>query len=296
MNSDKAFKIHLYKLFTGRDSRNLVDVIRETVGIDLEDRTRRLPRQPYRLEDAVRPTRNAPFWLIDFAKLRFDGGPGKASKATPVESFELDGGFGFAEETAMLYHAETDYVVMQYNHYGPRAGSIEEYLSTVDLTQVNDFGLRLQLNPDAQARLDRKTIFTRLKIRVAPAKLSAAFRRNNMALVSSLEASSTLVAGDIVTVEVALERDGQHRSLNLGRHIRSLLRMANDEVEAVDSLVITGKDGVEDRLDAVDLISERLEHVIKQLPLDGGLRYPRDARYAALIRAFNGWRATGIIR
>lgn len=294
MKSKKPFKLHLYKLSVGDGSRPLEETLETISQTDLADRVRKLVTQPYRLEEVRPPTDGAPFWLADFTKVRYDGGPGKASYGTPVESFEMAGGYGFAEETAMLYDPTTGYVVMQYNHHGPRAQAISEYLSIFDLAQPNHYEFHLQLNAAAQARLKNKTIFTRLKIRVAPAKLSDAFRNANVALVTALESQATFVGGDFVIVEIGLEREN-NGSLKLKKWLPSFIKMANHEHEAVNSLTISGRDGKDQPIDPVDLIHERLETVIRDMPLDAGLRYPAEDRYKALKRAYTGWKKDGNI-
>lgn len=294
MKSKKPFKLHLYKVQADDGSKPLEEILETISETDLAERTRKLGTQPYRLEEVHKPTKEIPFWLADFTKVRYDGGPGKASEGTPVESFEMAGGYGFAEETAMLYDPNTDYVVMQYNHYGPRAQSISDYLSVFDLEQPNSYQFLLQLNATAQARLKSKTIFTRLKIRIAPAKLSDAFRKANVALVTALESQATFVGGDFVIVEVGLERENKG-SLKLKKWLPNFIKMANQEPEAVSALTISGRDGVDQPIDPVDLIHERLETVIQDMPLDAGLRYPTEDRYKALRRAHNGWKKDGNI-
>lgn len=294
MKSKKPFKLHLYKLSVGDGSRSLEETLEALSQTNLADRVRKLVTQPYRLEEVKPPTADEPFWLADFTKVRYDGGPGKASDGTPVESFEMAGGYGFAEETAMLYDPKTGYIVMQYNHHGPRAQSISEYLSIFDLEQPNSYEFLLQLNAAAQARLKNKTIFTRLKIRVAPAKLSDAFRKANVSLVTALESQATFVGGDFVVVEIGLERENKG-SLKLKKWLPSFIKMANQEHEAVNSLTISGRDGIDQPIDPVDLIHERLETVIRDMPLDAGLRYPTEDRYKALKRAYTGWKKDGNI-
>lgn len=294
MNSSKPFKMHLYKLCTKDKSLHLGDLLEQILNTKLEERERTSGRQPYRLEDATPPTKKSPFWLLDLTKRRYEGGPGKASKKTPVESFEMGAGFGFAEETAALYDPESGFVVVQYNHHGPRAAAIAEYFSSFDLASPNYYELLLQLSPNAQARLNDKTIFTRIKLKVAPAMLSDVFRKNNVSLVDSLSAQTNEFGGDTVTIEVSLNR-GANVSLKIKSKLKAFLRMANEEQEAVSAMVITGRDGIDQPLDAVDLIHERLETVLQQMPLDDGLRYPKDDRYKALQRAYNGWKADKII-
>ncbi len=292
-SSNKPFRIHLYKLSTGDKSLPFADLLTQVQSRKLEERERTLGVQPYRMEEAIKPTTDQPFWLIDFSKRRYEGGPGKASKSTPVESFDMTG-YQFAEETAALYDEDNGFVVVQYNHHGPRAASIADYCSNFDQSVPNLYELQLQLSPDAQARLKNKTIFTRIALKVAPAKLSKEFKKNNLSLVHSLSSQTKEFGGDMVSVEISLERRS-NASLKIKNQLKSLLKMANEETDAVSSMVITGRDGVGQPIDAVDLISERLETVIKQMPLDTGLRYPKDERYKALQRAYNGWKKDKII-
>ena len=293
-SSKKPVKVHLYKIRTEKGSTPLLALIEAFGGASIEERERKLGNEPYRLEEALPPSATCPYWLLDFTRLRFDGGPGKASTATPVESFELGGGYGFAEETAVLMDLDHGWAAVQYNHFGPRANAIAEYLSMLDPEKPNTYELLLQLNTTAQARLAKKKFFSRLKIRVAPTKLSPEFKKSNLSLVAALEAQTNEFGGDFVALEVSLERDSP-KSLKLSKWIPSFLKMANEEHEAVEALVVSGRDDAGMSIDPVDLIKERLEFSIKGLPLDEGLRYPRNARYDALQRAMNGWKAQGVI-
>lgn len=293
MHSSKPFRIHLYKLDVGNTSLPLSDLLEQVFNSKLEDRERKFGMQPYRLEDATPPTDTQPCWLLDFSKRRDEGGPGKSSKKTPVESFEMGDEFGFAEETAALYDPASGFVVLQYNHNGPRATAIAEYLSCYDQAQPNHYDFLLQLEPNAQARLQGKTKFTHLKIKIAPAKLSNAFRENNVSLVEALSSQNREFGGDTVSIEVALNR-GSNGSLKILNKLKALISMANDETDAVSAMVISGRDSTSP-IDAVDLIKERLETTIKEMPLDEGRRYPQADRFNALQRAYNGWKTNKII-
>ncbi|MDX8398987.1 MAG: DUF6731 family protein [Gallionellaceae bacterium] len=272
----------------------LDELLEQILNTDLVGRERMIGKQPFRLEDAVPPTKTSPFWLLDLSKRRYEGGPGKASKDTPVKSFKMGAGFGFAEETAALFDPYSGFVIVQYNHYGPRAGAIAEYFSSYDLASPNFYEFQLQLSPNAQARLNNKKVFTRIKLTVAPAMLTDAYRKNNISLVNSLSAQLNEFGGDTVSIEVSLNR-GSNTSLKIRNKLKALLCMANEEQDAVSAMVITGRDDIDQRLDPVDLIHERLETPIKDMPLDEGLRYPKEARFLALQRAYNGWKKDKII-
>ena len=207
----------------------------------------------------------------------------------------MSGGYGFAEETAVVHDHKGGWLAIQYNHYGPRSQAISEYLSTYSLDKPNQFEFILQLNRAAHARLANKSIFTKLNIKEAPARLSKEYKKANIALVTSLESTSKIVGGDYVSVEIGLEREST-TSLNLSKYIPSFLIMANEERDAVSSLTISGKEDEIHPIDPVDLIKERLEVVINNMPLDNGLRIPKEDRFNALKRAYNTWVAEGIIK
>lgn len=294
MLSKKPFRVHLFKLVQDEDLTPLDALLRSAQLHPLDSRVRKLGTQEYRLEVIEPPTDKIPFWQLDFCKLRYDGGPGKASRDTPIESIDLEDGEGFAEETAVLYDPGRGYLAIQYNHHGPRSGAIAEYLSIFDPDQVNQYEFHLQLNPNAQARLDGKKVFTKLEIKVAPAKLTKAFKKANIALSTALERDQQQFGGDYVTLTVGLENRSP-ASLKLQKWISAFRQMAGSEHEAVSTLIISGRDDANGTIDAVDLIAEKLETTLSDVGMDAGLRYVRGDRWRALARAYNGWQAKNII-
>lgn len=286
---EKRFRVHLFKLGATEGSDDVEDILKALLATDLEARDRNISRHAMRLETGVPPTSACPYWLLDFCKLRFESGPGKASRSTPVESFDLENDQGFAEETAMLFDPITRLCAVQYNHHGPRSGSIAEYLSLGNPTHPNSYELLLQLNPGAQARLEKKKVFTRLEMKVAPSLLSDAFQKADVSMTSYLKQQQQQFGGDYVSIVVGLDRHSERSTLQLSKWVDTFLRMARGETQAVDMLKITCREEPDSVADVVDLISEKLEASFSDLMLDKGLRYQRDSRWAALQRAYNGW-------
>lgn len=293
MQSKKPLHVHLFKVAPTEGSEPLIDRLAKIAAAPLEQRTRHVGYK-LRLEDFQAPEENRPYWLLDFAKLRFDGGPGRASERSPTASFDLADGEGFSEETAMLYHPASGFAVIQYNHHGARTQAIAEYLGAFDPEQSATYDFLLQLRADAQARLDKKKIFTKLELRVAPAILSPAFRQNNVSLTSMLERQLAEFGGDIVSVTIALER-GSSSSLNLKQWLPRLKNMANSEHEAVSVLRVVGRDENDGPLDTVDLIAEKERMEFLGVEMDTGLRYLRDERWRCLRRAYSDWKAAKVI-
>lgn len=292
--SQNPIRVHLFKLFAGKESTPLQDILEQAKAHTLEERIRKLGNQRYRLEAAEPPTDAHPFWLLDFGKFRFDGGPGRASNAAPIESFDMAANEWFAEETAALIDTEHGYLVIQYNHHGARAGSIGEYLSTYDVDHVNDYDFRICLNRAAQARLDRKKIFTKLEVKVAPANLSDSFKKANVSLTTALKRSQQDFGGDHVSITVGLEQASNSR-LKIAKWIGAFKSLAGEGHAAVKTLAISGRDGDDSAIDLVDLIREKLEFSFKDVRLDTGRRYVREDRWDRLTRAYNQWKREKLI-
>ena len=293
MKSKKPLHVHLFKVAPANGTEPLIDRLAKITTASLDQRTRHIGYK-LRLEDFLAPDENRPFWLLDFAKLRFDGGPGRASEKEPTASFDLAEGEGFSEETGMLYHPTSGFAALQYNHHGPRVQSIADYLGGFDAEQPATYDFLLQLKSDAQARLDKKKIFTRFEMKVAPAILSPSFRKNNVSLTSMLKRQITEFGGDTVAITVALER-GNVGSLSLKKWLNIFKTMANSEYEAVSVLRIVGRDENDGPLDPVDLIAEKEHLEYKGVEMDAGLRYLRNERWRCLQGAYSTWKAKKVI-
>jgi hypothetical protein len=119
-------------------------------------------------------------WFADFAAPRRGHGPGRMGRQNPLEEIELAEGFKFGEDTGIAYDPATRYLAVQYNHYGPRAGGIQQYLASADLQlggipaapkgtpQLDLCGFRIGmvLKADAYARLRRWGIYKSVEIDV----------------------------------------------------------------------------------------------------------------------------------
>lgn len=293
MNSKKPLNVNLFKAKTGEGSEPLNERLNKIYSSPLAQRVRHIGYK-VRLEDASAPTAEQSYWLLDFAKLRFDGGPGRASEQNPTSSFDLGEGEGFSEETAMLYDPTNNFALLQYNHHGPRMQAIADYLSIFDPEFASAYELRIQLRADAQTRLEKKKIFTRLEIKVAPALLSDEYKKKNVSLTSMLKQQADEFGGDTVAITIGLERHS-NMSLKLKQYLDTFKVMANEERDAVTHLTIVGRDEADGPIDPIDLIAEKEQLEYKNVEMDSGLRYLRKERWRCLQAAYNTWKARKVI-
>ncbi len=295
MKSKKQLHVHLYQVATEKGSETISDRLTRISNELLADRNRRLGYS-MRLEDFRAPTKTRPYWLLDFVKLNFDGGPGKAGLQKPAESFDLSDEEGFSEETAVLLDPKTSFAVVQYNHQGPRAQAIAEYLGIFASQPQAGYEFLLQLRQDAQARLKDKKIFSRLVMGVAPARLSDAYRKKYISMTSMLELQTRTFGGDVVTITIALERGRNKKAtLSLKKYLGAFFGLANEDQDAVKTLKIAGRDNAGESIDLVDLLSEKEQKSFSGLEMDSGLRYLRKERWARLESAFSEWKAQKVI-
>lgn len=288
MKSKKPFVVHLYQVLTDDKSKPIDQLLEAVRTQPIESRLRNINNRDMRL-DHVEQAANG-LWKLDFTVLRFDNGPGRASRDAPLRDFDLHEGEGFGEGTAAIYDPSSGHIALQYNHYGARASAICAYLSTLD-EKPNGYEFRISLNDTALARLKKKTVFTRLELKVAPAQLSGAFKKANVSLCSALAAQQDTFGGDFISIEVGLDRQSKKSTLPIANTLKSLIQLAQGERDAVKRLQVSGKDSEVSPIDVVDLLEEARTTTFKDLPLSLGLRYPLEDRLLRIERALRGWKA-----
>jgi hypothetical protein len=287
-------KVHLFKVVSFNGAPPL-DTLLDIISNDpLDQRLRMVGHQEMRMEEALQPHTNGnrtPYWLLDFTKLRFEHGPGKASRIDAIEGFELDDNQGFGEETAALYDPQTHHLLIQYNHHGPRSGKIQEYFSTYSNDQNRIYELQIRLDETSEIRLAQKQIINKLQFKVAPSSISAAHRQGNISMARSIELSETL-HGQTIEVTVSAGR-GSLSMPKAQSMINALKRLVQTDAlhntNSVDTFKVSGKNNIDDATDTIDMLASKLEIVSAGLIMGTDLRYTQRSRWDALIRARNGW-------
>jgi hypothetical protein len=243
---------------------------------------------------------------MDFAKTRGGHGPGRMSRAQALEHIALRDGEEFGEDTGLAFDPRSGYAAMQYNHFGPRERSIEEYLYAFDLSlgglrplQDNEhdedrcgFEFGAVLKRDAYARLRRFGIIHDIDFTIARLGVD----REDLAAGRSLSAilNAPLPDGiDILSVTLKAE---QKRSSSLGmQRARQLIEDLRRLGTNVTKARVRGKRTDEDTLQKVDLIEERISSDVA-LTLRSGRRYSRIDRWNALSDTLHDWLNAGVLR
>jgi len=286
-------KVNLLRVKTMEGAEALADLL-SRISVDLvTDRLRKVGYQEIRLESVSAPRtdgNDSPYWLLDFTKLRFEHGPGKISRKAMIEGFELEKDQGFGEETAVLFDPETHHILIQYNHNGPRAGTIEEYLCTYDHGTVGKYSFHVVLDDTANLRLAQKEIIKKIHFKVAAPRITEAQRNGNVPLGRVLDMANNL---DGETVEIVISA-GRGRLSNPVQSIidtlRGLMPGGEDPLDTpLKTFKVYGKDRVDGETDEINMLLTREEITIDNLEMGPDLRYTQKSRWHGLLRARRGW-------
>lgn len=280
-------KIFAYKLHNRTPALPMATRIENIVALPLEQRNKIIDGTVVRLEEAQRIDG---LWLCDFIKIRMDHGPAKGSLQQHVEGFHLAAEEGFSEETAILYDPDHEIVVAQYNHYGPRISSIEEYLSLFFHDNTAGYDFLPRYVDDIHRRLRRKGIFRRIELAIAPRLLNEGDMAAGFGLHEALSLSKSTGA-DNVSITISVR--GRKQCLNPG--VRNLLHWALQKAKGADADVINtckvaARDNDTSPLETLDLVAARLSKEVQINP-GGDKRYPRAERWVALRAVRHEWGA-----
>ena len=279
-------KVYLFKLIQNVGNTDLSGLLDNIISDPLDDRNRELGPDWMRIEKIEK---NENLYLMDFIRLRLDSGPGKAGLTTSIEGFDLDEDEGFGEETACLYDPQSNYLIMQYNHFGLRHSAIAKYFSVYDENAPCEFHLRPRFVDDLDRQLSSKTIFRTLDLKIDTRFLNRGDRSADIPVSQALEFGLGKGA-DTVHIRIAVT-GGRNRSLsdNVLRVIDWSRRAMGTSSSAIPKLQLTAKDNENAAFEVLDFISPRLVHEHK-LEAGSDRRYSREDRWDALRRSRTNWR------
>lgn len=281
-----SLTIELYKVNKFEHKQPLEEVFKVIEKDSLEQRSRLIKQVSTRLDKIIQPTKEKPFWLLNFSRI-LNVAPGQRGRDDQIRDIELEEGHDFAEETAVLYIPQSEYILIQYAHHGPRVSAINDYLNNY-IKDVNEtpkqYEFLVQLKPDAEARLDNKDILTEIEIRINPNQMTSAMRQEGKTLAQAIDTVGKLNPKNVYLKISAKADDGLVKT-----GIKKFLKMiARDGVAS--TVRATGLDEDSDNLETVDLIKDRERKVFKNVPLSSNKRWSETVRYEHLEKAYNGWK------
>ncbi|MEH6564582.1 MAG: DUF6731 family protein [Halopseudomonas sp.] len=281
-------KIHAFKVEKNDGSDDLNDVLKAIdAEQDLEKRMRLISQSEVRVDSIEY---NGGLWYLDFVKFRATQGPGKARRKAQVEGFAFAKGESFGEETAAMYDPHTGYMLVQYNHAGVRGGTIERYLSEYEERSNNVYTFCPKFDTDTERRLLKKAIKKKLSFKIDVTEMDAEDIKRGVALSDAVALGRDCEAG-MVTIELAAGGDKRNGLRGtVAAKLTALKDLASRNPAAVKSLKVSGKNDVDDAVEVLDLLKQRLYIQFDDIRPGADLRLPLAERWKGLDRARNGWK------
>ncbi|EJL6880505.1 hypothetical protein NMT00_003511 [Vibrio cholerae] len=283
------FKVHAFSVIGSNDKTDeLVEILKEIQADEIEDRVRTVGEHEIRVEHIEYKDN---LWYMDFIKFRDVHGPGKGSRKTEVLGFEFNAGEVFCEETALIYCPKSNYIVLQYNHHGVRYSAIEDYFSIYSDNPDNQYELQPKYDDDVDRKFTSRKATKSLTLAIDPRLLSEKDRDAKTALGTAIELGDKANASKIEITITAGREKKRVLSKFIDDTATKLKKLAERNPDAVRKLragVVSA--GLDEKVQVLDLIEERLCRDFTGIPVGADRRWPREARYQALDKARKGWK------
>lgn len=279
-------KVFAYQVGRLQDTGPLEEALERAAAMTHDERLKTVRKHWIRM-NPVEP--HDGLWLMNFERIRLDRGPGRGSLLEPTESFELKDHQGFSEEAAALFDPSLGYLLLESNR-SLHHQTVAAYLAWFAEEGGHGYELLPKFDESAEARLDRKAIHRRVEMTIATRYFSQADHDENTAIGHALRAGAATGA-DEITVILKIERSnpGGLISRVVRDTIQRLTHLHEDENAAVKKLRVAGRDEPDARMEAIDLLTPRLNIEFNDVLPGADRRVPLDVRWHALQRAHAGW-------
>lgn len=278
----KRVAFDFWQIETPAGQPNFAEILRQASQIDqLQARVRELGNRTLRYEILRRESR---LYVGDLIKLRMDELPGMASESTPRQDLPLRQDQGITEETAFAFDTQTSALITQKNFFGPSASLLVEYFRVLTNYQ-GAISCNLLVSEEGFQKLSSMRRIKKMVFKVARPQRGTIARAKNTSVGGALSILDDLSA---MNVEMGVSVGRYDSELDKSRVIatvRDLLRLKQNNDEAVEKILVTGKDE-EDSRDMFDLLEYRLRSY-QDVAVDPAHRtMTASARINGVINAF----------
>lgn len=285
-----TMKIFLYEISKRISIEGAINRINS---LPMQDRVRDISGYDMKLEEVSsgKVSGNA-VWLMDFCKHR-DSGPGLAKTDAKIQGFNLAADEAFGEMTATLYDPASHFIAIQYNHYGPRAGSIAKYIS--EFVSGKQLIFEPRLKDDVLAEIERKRYNASFSFRYSSTLLT----KDHMKKL----AMSTLVDGlermgeNVGEVEITVRKKRYSRGM-MGQIplMKCLLQISSEVDGAIKSAKVKGAMSPGDEPELLDILNAKISDERGGLTANPRTKmYAFEDRCRLLKASFRSWKESGII-
>lgn len=284
-------RVQLFKARQQDQATPVEKVIEQISKDEIEDRLRLVADKRVRLEDVEkRGSDDDPHWVLNFTLLRFDHGPGKSHIKKKTEGFRLERDEGFGEETAALFLPKTGHLVLQYNHFGPRIGTIQNYLNAYLANDVCGCDFQVIYDKGVEQKLLKKQHFSSISVGMAVSKVTAADKQDGMILEEAID-KAEMAGANIMDIRFSMgpgKNDGLDNKF-VTQTVNAIQKLMKRNKASVRKAEVAGKADNESRMEIINLINPTLTVDFDDLEIGTDRRYPVADRWERLSLAAVGW-------
>jgi len=260
----RKIRVDFYQVDTQKPSVLFEDIIQQISSFPSdESRNIEIRGFPIRLSTS---SQRLGFWQGDLMRIRMNDIPTKASLSGETEPLELDDDEGLGEETAFLYHIQTNVLMMQRNRLGVSASAFAKYCrSMCHLDEDITFDPILRGN--VLERLAQMQIVRKFELKVARVEDLTILQGQDRGVDEVLNIKDVFNAPNVsLTVSV-----GNRKNISLGNVIetaKKLFRSASDNSVNVKKIEVSGANEEDNQTDIIDLLEYWIREEIRINPID----------------------------
>ncbi|HDR9022747.1 TPA: hypothetical protein QDB09_003303 [Burkholderia vietnamiensis] len=285
----KKLRVYYYTVERFGKAEPVEDVLKRLQGLDLADRTRTCHFAQIRLDDIVEPKDGKPYWILRFSRFRDDNWPGVATVEEASKDLELEDDALLSEETSVLYDADKNRMVVQYNHFGVRASKVQEYLTQCTSYAEGGYELLPVLTEDALERFQSKQIITSVEAVIDNVSVQDVAYFNGSGLAGCIKEGSEAGA---TRVRFSMSVDGRERKNRLEtKVVRPIIDRLLGRSGENDKVVVGAKEAEDDAVELLNLLESRkyVEYNADSIPRTVGRRYSPESMVQLLDQALREW-------
>lgn len=196
----------------------------------------------------------------------------------------------FGEDTACLYDPQTKYILIQYNHHGPKASAIQDYLTFAEGELTHRYTLAPKLSQASEERIRGLRLVSKLEVAFAVPELINENMASSVSVGGALDLARKNGAD---TLELVL---GNRRGLIDGaikELVVDLFRISPGD-PGIKKLTLRAQSAEDAPRETIDLIAERLCSEV-DIPLGLGRRYSLADRWDQLAIVRQSWIEAGFL-
>ena len=274
-------KIYAYKVLLEKtDTKSFEKALKDCAAKSLRERLYDHGSVRLRLEDCH--SRNG-LLELNFVSLRLGSAPVRVAEDRPAAEINIADDEFFGEETACLYDPGSGYLLIQYNHYGPRISGIRETLRYGDNGERHGYEFVPKLHPSSEARIRGLALVSRVEVSFAVPDLGPAAK--DLSVGESIDLAKAFGAQRL---DIVL---GSRSGLVIGPihdWLASLRKLGGHDDAAIQKLTVRASEDEDGPRETIDLLADRL---VKDWHLPPtGRRVPLEERMKALRQTHQEWK------